>query len=251
MCASLTRIFASTNKGETWTTLPEVPGGRVVMVKSTERGALAAGSTGVFSWTAAKPRWIKVATPDPVTVRDLFTGSGDFAALAVKRGLLISDDAGRTWRACSGLPDLGDLHYVAGIGGQNGFLLAGSSLGLMRSDDGCRTWTPVRQGLSGDTVSLVAIERAQSPLAFVVQYGRAFVSSDRGRSWKPLHDEGRFGSFPVALRVVAGAAGPRLFALFSGRGVMVQDLTMAELPGNSALSRLLYPFEIRKGDSGK
>ena len=28
VCASLTRIFASTNQGQTWIALPEIPGGR-------------------------------------------------------------------------------------------------------------------------------------------------------------------------------------------------------------------------------
>jgi photosystem II stability/assembly factor-like uncharacterized protein len=239
-------VFVSTNKGKTWTVLPEVPGGRVLMVKATEHGTLAAGVSGVFRWTVGRQSWIKAATPSPARVQELFTGSGDFAALVSTNGLFISNDAGRTWSSCEALPHSGGLNSIAGIGGESGFMLAGSSQGLMRSDDGCRSWTPVREGLSSDTVSLVDVEGAQPALAFAVQYGRVFVSADRGRSWKSLSDEGRLGVFPLTLRYLARADGPRLFALFPGSGVMVHDVEGETLTGSR-----LYHDPIHRGVSGQ
>jgi hypothetical protein len=230
VCASAKRAFASTDKGQTWLALPEIPGGRLVGLKAMEHGALAATDTGVFLWTATNSKWTKLSVPEPVRIRDLFTESGDFAALQTDAGLLLSDDSGNSWFSCPGVPHAGDIHSVAGMGGEGGFIVAGWSGGLMRSDDRCRTWTPAGEGLGGDTVSLVAIESAeaadggQSLLAFAIQFGRLFVSSDRGQSWNALSDGGRFGSFPLALRVAGMAREQRLVAVFGGTGVMVHEL---------------------------
>jgi hypothetical protein len=80
--------------------------------------------------------------------------------------------------------------------------------------------------LSGDTVSLVSVDPARS-LAFAVEHGRVFISGDRGLNWNALSDESRLGDFPLALHVVDGTP-LRLLALFSGAGVMVQDIAPAE-----------------------
>ncbi|MEO8660041.1 MAG: hypothetical protein ABI693_16340 [Bryobacteraceae bacterium] len=245
VCGSATHVYLSKNRGRTWTTLPAVPGGRVIGLKAIPGGVLAAGAGGVFTWTPAKPRWTTAPTPQPLSVHEFFSTSDDFVLVEAQGTLLTSADSGTTWRVCPGLTGLGEIHSMAGIGGDQGFILAGLSLGLYRSDDGCQSWTPIRDDLTGDTVSLVAIHNSPSLVALAVQYGRVLISIDRGRTWRAFSETGWLGSFP--LQVLANEASTRLYALFPGSGVMVQDIIAAGLTANPAEGASPPPAPTRQG----
>jgi photosystem II stability/assembly factor-like uncharacterized protein len=151
--------------------------------------------------------------------------------------LMLSKDSGASWHVCT--PPGNDVNSVA-LGA--GFLLAGSGKGLVRSEDSCRTWTPVRNGLSADTVSLVSIQAGPPMFAFAVQDGRVFLSSDAGQSWSAIDDEGRNGVYPSILH--AGAAPSKeLFGLFAGAGVLVRSIDSGgfapDVVGGSQSSRFL------------
>jgi photosystem II stability/assembly factor-like uncharacterized protein len=225
--ASSTRVYASPKPGTTWTPLPDFPGGRVSALEATKAGVLAGGPKGLFAWTSASPVWKPVPLPEAVSVHGLYAGWDGFLGVSADSAVLISTDDGATWRACSGIPNVSSIYNLAGSGGEQGFVLMGTTGGLLRSEDGCRTWADVRGGLNGDTVSVVSVGPAQTSLTFAVQDDRAFISGDRGHSWNALADEGRLGDFPQALHVTAGSS-MKLFALFSRAGVMVQDLAAAD-----------------------
>jgi hypothetical protein len=55
--------------------------------------------------------------------------------------------------------------------------------------------------------------------ALAAQYGLIFRTTDGGRSWRPLGDEGRNGAYPSALLILPGAP-QRLFGLFARRGIL-------------------------------
>jgi photosystem II stability/assembly factor-like uncharacterized protein len=124
--------------------------------------------------------------------------------------ILISEDGGATWRECPEVAVLRERHgwylpYSSGAGCVRGFAFHGDRVyaavevgGLLRSDDGGRTWGLV-EGSSGDPramaeggihpdVHSVAVHPSSPDLVFAPTGGGFFRSLDGGRSWSCLYD---------------------------------------------------------------
>jgi photosystem II stability/assembly factor-like uncharacterized protein len=226
--ATRTRVYVSGDRGATWKQMPEIPGGPVNgLAAILDRGSIAviaATARSLYRADLRGSRWRPVALPPQFTgaLQSLSGAGGQALAATSNTSAIVSFDAGRSWHNCSSAGAGVVYALVPGAGPQR-YVLAATSNGLFRSEDDCRTWTQISSGLNKDTVTLVAVNPSAPEIAFAAQNGAVFRSADSGRTWTALGDEGRFGLYPVALCIDADAPN-RLYALFPGRGVLVQDL---------------------------
>ncbi len=233
--ANARHAYLSRNGGQSWVPVSVPAGGPIRSLAATRGGALAVTDR-LYSWSWSSRAWVAVRAPASGPVQSLFTGRDGVVAASTPSTLMLSEDSGASWHVCT--PPGNDVNSAA-LGA--GFLLAGSGRGLVRSEDSCRTWKPVRNGLSADTVSLVSIEAGPPTFAFAVQDGRVFLSSDAGQSWSAIDDEGRNGVYPSILH--AGALSKELFGLFAGAGILVRSIDsggfVPDVVGGSQSSRFL------------
>jgi len=241
-----TRVHASANSGKSWRTLPPPPGNRVLGLAASGLGVLAVTPSGLVEWKPGAIKWTPVRLPMTEPIRGILGNGTGFVSLFGDRAAAISKDSGATWSACGPLDSSAGLNA---LDGRQGLVLAGTAAGLFRSEDDCRTWSRVRTGINEDSVSLVSVHATAPNIAFAAQHGLTFVSNDAGLSWKAINDEGRLGTYPLGFHVSASAPA-RLFGLFSGSGVMMQDLAATETPINVAAdaSPSSVPASSQKGD---
>ena len=209
-------LFESADGGKTWQArrgLAEgirvkalLPRPHGVVFAGTDQGLFRSESAGAWNRVSAAPvDWVQSA------------GTRAMAALTASAGL-VSEDEGATWRKCAN-PAPGVLWYGLALDPATpATALAATSLGLYRSADGCRSWTPVTGGLEQATAEAVLFHPTRAEEAFVAQGGKVFRSIDGGQTWQPLDGGDGPGLWPSALLILASAP-DRLFALVPGRGV--------------------------------
>jgi photosystem II stability/assembly factor-like uncharacterized protein len=152
-------------------------------------------------------------------------------ALALTAGrLLVSQDDGATWTPRH-LPFFSDVYGVAASGK---VILAGTSRGVFRSEDGAMTWQAAESGLPIASVTSVTMDRGDSNLAFAFEFGNFYESRDGGKTWRRSEEEGLGGAFVRNLAITS--QGPRhLLAVTATRGIFVRELdgerlTSSEFP---------------------
>lgn len=178
-------------------------------------------ASGLYRSSGADFEWEKADTRSASSGRLLLQSSGtSFIAAADETGAAVSNDAGVSWNRC-GAPATGVQWYGMTAGDQAVF--AATSHGLFRSMDNCQSWEAVHSGLKPGTVNAILKHPARDGEYFAAQYGKIFQSTDGGRRWAPLADEGRNGAYPSALLVLRSEPN-RIFALFPGRGILSSSI---------------------------
>jgi len=102
--------------------------------------------------------------------------------LATKTGLVLADPASNTWQ-----PKEQTLagHHVTSVIAREGVILAGTTGGIFRSDDGGVRWVEASAGLSVRHVRWLAFHPDISDCEFAgTEPAALFVSQDGGRSWQ-------------------------------------------------------------------
>ena len=234
-------VYRSTDGGTSWIGAGRVPGDRVLALAGIEAKqpvVFAATSKGIFRW-ASSATWTVVRVPPGSGSIQELRATGDTLAAVSQSAAMVSTDQGNTWKTCGPAPPASAWYGVQMRSGSDGYALAATSRGLLRSEDGCSTWTPVLNGLSTDTVTLVYLHPRIRSVAFAAQNGKIFLSVDSGRSWTPLEDEGRLGLYPLGL-AIDSARPARLYALFPGRGVLVQNIAPDRLAAAGSLRAVAF-----------
>jgi photosystem II stability/assembly factor-like uncharacterized protein len=183
-----------------------------------------------LTWTLAAP----LPSDGGGTVISMISAS---EALALLHGrLLVSQDDGATWLTRH-LPFFSDVYAVAASGNT---ILAGTSRGVFRSEDGAMTWQASQAGLPSASVTAVAMDKADARLAFAFEYGNFYESRDGGRTWRRSEEEGLGGAFVRNLAITS--QGPRhLLAVTATRGIFVRELDGEKLTSSG------YPeIDLRK-----
>ena len=106
---------------------------------------------------------------------------------ASARALYRSDDGGRSWHRLS-IPALGEgriATVAASPADTNVMYAAGPGLGVLRTDDGGKTWAGRNEGLPNRDVIALAAHTTQSETVYVVvpEHG-VYRSQDAGKSWR-------------------------------------------------------------------
>jgi hypothetical protein len=115
-------------------------------------------------------------------------------------------------------PVLDDLWIHDAVIAEGGELLAASSRGLAKSQDGGLTWQLLPGTLEGTTVSALCRHPTRPGVLFASMFRGVFRSLDYGRTWTPLTATDENPNDFIALLVLPGAP-DRLLALSRYRGV--------------------------------
>lgn len=151
-------------------------------------------------------------SPSPLEPRTLFA-SGHPAG-GGNLGLIVSEDAGRTWvQRSPGLQGPADFHMLA-VSRADANVMYGVFGALQRSADAGLTWTFAGQ-VPPRTVDIAA-SAVDPDRLYAAGVDGLFLSEDAGATWSPLYQ----GS-PVSM-VELGPRG-ELFAFALGRGLLVAE----------------------------
>lgn len=152
-------------------------------------------------------------------------GSIRLVAVGEYGHVLLSDDAGATWRQARSVPTVTTLTALHFIDGRQGWAVGHGGV-VIGSQDGGETWQPLAGKLDGAEVLLsVWFADAQRGLA-VGAFGYAARTADGGRSWQRFDiAEGEDGERHLNQIFSAGAAGtaPALWVAAEGGTLFRSD----------------------------
>jgi hypothetical protein len=220
--ATDSRLLRSRNGGRDWTqeAADKLTGPTLaVAFDQAGKGAVASSSAGVF-YTDDGARWQEASTPGgAVVARALGTGAapGRFY-LAGSRGLMASDDYGRSWtKAGAELPD-GTATALVVVPGSPDIVLTLLAGELWVSRDAAAHWQTVGSGLPHGHIETVARESTITTRLWSVAADQVYVSDDVGDSW---HAVGASLPGPgLSVRGIAATQDGQVIALTTHKGLL-------------------------------
>ncbi|MGA3024210.1 MAG: YCF48-related protein [Bryobacteraceae bacterium] len=219
--AGYSSLWKSSDGGRKWFQI-DAPraAGRITALLPLPSGALLAGTESGLYRASSSGIWRPVLLGGGPSRVEFVQRSGERAiAVITSAGAYVGEDTEGAWTACGPLPERAAWYGLAVDPTADGTALAATSRGLFRSTDRCASWTPVREGLDGGTVSHILFHPTEHGVVFASQYGGLVQSTDSGVHWQPVDVGGRHRFWPSALLIVS-AAPERLFALLPRRGVL-------------------------------
>ncbi len=122
-----------------------------------------------------------------------FDGGTRTLLKAYPQALYRSGDEGRNWTRISLPPGVANgsiAAVVASAQRKSALYIAGRGLGVLRSEDGGRSWVAQNKGLPGGEVVALTLHADQPDTLYAYMSGQGiFRSEDAGRSWR-LMDKG-------------------------------------------------------------
>jgi photosystem II stability/assembly factor-like uncharacterized protein len=116
-----------------------------------------------------------------------YDSHADALLKAYPHALYRSDDGGKSWRNIA-LPAVeeGEIASLAASPAAKGVMyIAGRGLGVLRTDDGGKTWVERNDGLPSRAVIAIAAHTTQPDTVYaVVQESGVYRSQDGGKSWR-------------------------------------------------------------------
>jgi photosystem II stability/assembly factor-like uncharacterized protein len=199
---------------------------REVWFAATERGLLASTDHGA-TW-AIFP--VGPMTTLPVRTLRVSPDGGRIWVVSL-RGLVFSEDAGKTW-SWHDLPLQagGALRLDVPPDGTDGqTLVASARNGLYISRDGGKRWQQAAYGLPEAPIQALAI--AGPVFLASIETGGLFISYDRGSAWARIEGTLAEGYFPV---IATREAASTIFAASATEGLYAVDLTSASVPTSTS-----------------
>jgi len=213
MTCDMSGVYRSADGGETWKILPfrEIKSARVMkvtfdpndpQVMYTYGGPEYAQSLHVSRDMGLTWRPLLARQPwgsEPVVAMAIDKGDSRFMIVGTTKAAYVSDNAGTSWRGCSGVGGRFENFYIVpgGVAGAKQ-VFAASDAGLWRSDDSGVTWAPKAAGIvgekltgfcggtdaeSGETVLFCTLESGVVDGEFAAGI---FRSADLGESWQSV-----------------------------------------------------------------
>jgi photosystem II stability/assembly factor-like uncharacterized protein len=245
---SYTALLTSLDLGRKWNALPEMARG-VKLTGFVGAGAdrfIAATDTGLYRTEANGRKWVHIDLPGESQKVQVLSPVGPATLAAATANAIYVSENGETWRTTAPLPIAGTVFNIATAGGRA--LIAGTSTGLIRSDDLGASWEPVTWGLGPSTVTAVCSHPLHPSTVFAAQYGVVYRSDDAGNNWRsisPARNSAAKGSgieleIIKALAVLPGSP-DRLLALTQSQGTFAlplstgtgSEIRSASLSGNT------------------
>lgn len=205
-------VLAGTSPGQDPTESSDFSGGRIVVTRNAGQTWTQIGtgfphgvetSVHAFAFDPADPALAYAAT-----TRNEFQLPATQTAIGVYK----TGDGGSTWISASGgLADL-NVNALATAAGRPGFVLAGTDVGLFRSDNAGSSWQAA--GITG-AVHAILVDPKENSHWWVGTHGGLHYSFDSGTTWARAED------VPVAFvpSLAMDAEGTVLYAAVNGHGV--------------------------------
>jgi photosystem II stability/assembly factor-like uncharacterized protein len=232
--ATRSAVWRSTDGGKAWVALTNMPAGQVLALSFTADaggGLYLATSSGLHKSQDEGKTWNQISLPSNAPLRSVQLSGGALFAVTAST-TAFSRDSGNTWTAC-GPPSTPVDWYGVAAKADSPFVLAATSHGLLRSSDGCKTWSFVRSGVEASTVMNVLVHPSR-PEFFAVQRGRLLRSADDGETWQSLSGISASETTPIALGILPDNP-DNVFALFRRRGVARWNLRASGQEGAGVL----------------
>jgi photosystem II stability/assembly factor-like uncharacterized protein len=179
-------LMRSDSGGRSWT--PDAQGllvGSVFALAFRRDGAdaIAAAPGGIF--LVEDGRWTGAEAPDAASpARALAPGAGPGRVyLAGRRGLLRSDDGGRSFALASGLPDAAEITALAVATEPREVVFALVDGALMASEDGGRNWRRQPPDRPQGPLDTIALDPAAAGRLWVAGADRIYRSDDFGATF--------------------------------------------------------------------
>lgn len=212
MAAARSGIYASEDRGETWTGFSYPPAASMewyvvafdprdpehVLAANNWERALLDSEDGGRHWIprASPPRgnasWraIAFAPSDPEIVyagASAFFSAGTFDDEMPANGVYVSSDGGRSWRACNdGVSlDANVIDLAVSPSDPSIVYAATGNHGVLKSDDGGDQWQPLSRGLPDAPALTVEIDPTDPEVLFAgFRHSGLYRSDDGGASWR-------------------------------------------------------------------
>jgi photosystem II stability/assembly factor-like uncharacterized protein len=202
----------------------------------------AATESGLFRSDFPSKTWTLVDSIGAQKVSLLSPIGKSGLAAATATAIFVSEN-GSQWKTTAPLPVQGTIYNIAAAGERS--LIAGTSAGLIRSDDLGVSWEPVTWGLGPSTVSAICQHPLHPRTVFAAQYGVVYQSDDGGNNWRAISPSRKASSVEQtssveievikALAVLPGSP-DRLLALTQSQGTFALPLPTAPLGAVQAAS---------------
>jgi photosystem II stability/assembly factor-like uncharacterized protein len=221
--AGYNSLLSSKDGGKSWTAVPSsFAKARVTALLGPDSDSaflLVGTEQGVYRSADMGKTWKSILLPGGVQrILNFSRLEGNRVAAITTVGLLISSD-GQTWEAAAPMPD---RTQILGAISSGDALIAATSTGLMRSEDGGKSWQFVLNGLERSTVGAICRHPHEPGVLYAAQYGDVFESRDNGRSWTRISPaEPRMSIKELA---ILPDRADRLFALTQRQGVFALPL---------------------------
>jgi photosystem II stability/assembly factor-like uncharacterized protein len=242
---SYTSIHTSADLGRKWSAVVAPARGLKLTgflgrFTATESGLFRSESTG-----KAGTVWKKIDSPIGSEKVQLIAPLGKSGIAAATTSAIFVSEDGTQWRTTAPLPISGAVYNIAAAGDRS--LIAGTSSGLIRSDDLGASWEPVTWGVGASSVSAVCQHPLHPHTVFAAQYGVVYQSDDGGNNWRSISPGRNSSSVEIevikALAVLPGSP-DRLLALTQSQGTFALPLTTL------AESKIQSASILGKTDSG-
>ena len=227
--SSYDSILSSSDGGRKWAAVPAPKGLKVAVFLGTEKFVFAATDAGLFRNEVNSKTWTRVEGPFGSQKIRLLTLIGERGmAAATLSSIYVSED-GVKWKTTAPLPVNGSVNNITSAGGPR--LIAGTTAGLIRSDDFGVSWEPVFWGLGSSSVSALRQHPTQPETLFVAQYGVVYRSENGGETWARISparmstNEGSLTELETIKGLVVLPGSPdRLLALTQSQGTFALSL---------------------------
>jgi photosystem II stability/assembly factor-like uncharacterized protein len=110
---------------------------------------------------------------------------GFLLLILVVIGIIFFSRAGRSSAPRVGVLETSDFHALAFSPENPNVVFFGHHNGIMRSDDGSRSWTPLVERQNFDAMGL-AVSRTNARQVYLAGHNVFQVSIDGGASWQPV-----------------------------------------------------------------
>ncbi len=180
-----------------WERLASHEGGTVVALAIARSGGdgvtlFAATTAGLFRAEDGGRRWSS-GGETPLPLMTVVAPSSRFAEnqslfAGTQTGCYRSTDAGRTWQQTLSGGRLFAMAVVPGVGGDDRIFVGTQRDGILRSDDGGRTWTGANPGLLDLTVLALAFspDAARDLTGFAATTSGLYRTRNGGKSWREV-----------------------------------------------------------------
>lgn len=138
----------------------------------------------------------KATQPDGAVVTLTYDAGTDALLKAYAHALYRSGDGGRSWHkiAIAEIESGQLLSVTASPVGKGVMYVAGSESGVLRTDDGGKTWVERNEGLPSRNIIAVTAHTTQPDTVYAVVNERGFYrSQDGGRSWRLMERSAQDG----------------------------------------------------------